>query len=120
MSFCQAEYHREYRATHPEYCERERVTRSRYRARRNVAWRAQLASKLVLAGCADCGGRAVHFHHVDPALRHKNVSDMGDYSAAMRDEELAKCVALCASCHAKRHNRAKNFRGITRWNKGVQ
>ncbi len=110
-----AEYKRRFRAEHPEYCAREKKQRAAYRASRNVAWRAELREMLAKAGCLDCGGTAVHFHHVDPAQRHKNVSDMGDYSKAMRDAELAKCVPLCASCHAKRHGRVKNFRGITRW-----
>lgn len=111
------EYKRRYRADHPEYCARERAQRVRYRAGRNKEWRAELHRMLSESGCIDCGGVAVHYHHVDPTTRHKNVSDMGDYSRAMRDAELAKCVPVCASCHAKRHDRRKNFRGVVPWSK---
>ena len=113
----ESEYKRQYRASHPEYCERERAQRAAYRAARNVAWRAELHRMLANSGCADCGKEAVHLHHIDPATRHKNVSDMGDYSQSMRDAEIAKCVPLCASCHARRHNRSKNFGGAVPWSK---
>lgn len=111
------EYKRRYRASHPEYCERERAQRAAYRAARNIIWRAELHELLSMLGCADCGGAAVHFHHVDSSIRHKNVSDMGDYSKRMRDAELRKCVPLCASCHAKRHHRSQNFGGVAPWSK---
>ena len=65
--------------------------------------------------CADCGARwpgvCMDFHHIDeeskdPTLRGNKasmVTRMRKWSYKRIDEELAKCVVLCACCHRLRH-----------------
>ncbi len=56
--------------------------------------------------CALCGytgpPRALHFHHVDPANKSFAVAGAGiTRSLASSRAEAAKCVLLCATCHAE-------------------
>jgi hypothetical protein len=41
------------------------------------------------------------FHHVDPATKFMDVSDMSTrgYSKIRIEEEIKKCVLLCKECH---------------------
>lgn len=43
-------------------------------------------------------------HHVDPKEKLHNVSQLFAYSWAVVEEELKKCVLLCAHCHRILHN----------------
>lgn len=63
----------------------------------------------------NCGGKCVdcqieindrnpsifEFHHTDPT--QKEFSDFANKSSKIVDEELKKCVLLCANCHKMRH-----------------
>jgi hypothetical protein len=56
--------------------------------------------------CAVCGyagsPAALHFHHVDPATKSFAVAGAGiTRSLAASRAEAAKCVLLCARCHAE-------------------
>ncbi len=55
--------------------------------------------------CARCGfdehPSALQFHHVDPSQKEFGIGHKGiTLSIARAREEAAKCVLLCASCHA--------------------
>lgn len=61
-----------------------------------------------LSKCEICGesyGPALHFHHIDPSSKKDNVSKMinSTYSLEEIDEEIDKCIVLCANCHLKLH-----------------
>jgi hypothetical protein len=82
---------------------------ARCEARRVVAWRRKVKRILVeeaggaclLCGYADCPA-ALQFHHVDPSQKSFALSRQGvTRSLARAREEAAKCVLLCANCHAK-------------------
>ena len=46
--------------------------------------------------------RALHFHHVDPSSKRFHLSMQGaTRSLASARAEMAKCVLLCANCHAE-------------------
>ncbi|MFI4985305.1 MAG: HNH endonuclease [Solirubrobacterales bacterium] len=56
--------------------------------------------------CALCGYNrctaALHFHHVDPDSKQFHLSMQGvTRSIASARAEMAKCVLLCANCHAE-------------------
>jgi hypothetical protein len=58
--------------------------------------------------CKQCGEdhiACLEFHHRDPSLKHKKVSQMPSegYSVDSIMAEIAKCDVLCANCHAKLH-----------------
>lgn len=62
-------------------------------------------------GCEDCGTHEglLDHHHVDPATKSHNISDMYNYSLDALEDELEKCVILCRSCHKKRHAIPNNY-----------
>lgn len=50
--------------------------------------------------CAWCGHIGnIHYHHIKPSEKKHNVSRMWCYSQKKIDEEIAKCIPLCANCH---------------------
>jgi hypothetical protein len=56
--------------------------------------------------CASCGyarhPAALQFHHLDPATKSFGLGVRGiTRSIARLREEAAKCVLLCANCHAE-------------------
>jgi hypothetical protein len=58
--------------------------------------------------CEQCGYdrcvEALEFHHTDPSLKDFNVSSKGYTRSWKRvQEELDKCVMLCANCHRELH-----------------
>ena len=63
--------------------------------------------------CMDCGGTfpdyCMDFHHLDeetknPSIGRKSFTDrMSRFSIKRIDEELGKCVIICANCHRVRH-----------------
>jgi len=64
--------------------------------------------------CSRCGWdkhpAALQFHHTDPSSKEFNLSantllrEKGNY-----EEELAKCILLCANCHAIEHQNGDRF-----------
>ncbi len=61
------------------------------------------------APCVSCGefqpAFCMDYHHLDPTLKHKGVAQMiTDNSWKRIEEEISKCVLLCANCHRKVHD----------------
>ena len=55
-------------------------------------------------GCARCGEDdpyCLHFHHIDPQEKKYCVGIKGRSSFRSMEDEVAKCILLCANCHAK-------------------
>lgn len=82
-----------------------------------TAWRRRLKETLVaeaggacaLCGYARCLG-ALQFHHVDPTTKRMTISRRGmTRSVAEARAEAAKCVLLCANCHAEVENGAADL-----------
>lgn len=78
--------------------------------RERVAARRRKVKELLVAeaggACALCGydrfAGALHFHHIDPATKSFGIANQGITRSvdAMR-AEAAKCVLVCANCHAE-------------------
>jgi len=55
-------------------------------------------------GCSECGYKkhpdALHFDHVNPESKTKEISRMHGYSRKQLKNEMRKCRVLCANCHA--------------------
>jgi transposase len=69
--------------------------------------------------CALCGYHrspaALHFHHLDPEAKTFELSRNGvTRSIARAREEAAKCLLLCANCHAEVEAGSANVEGLTR------
>lgn len=91
------------------YRELERVRQQRKRAR----LRSEVRSIKERAACTDCGEShpaCLQFHHRDPSTKLDRINRLMAESKS-RDvimAEIAKCLVLCANCHAKRHWNEQN------------
>ena len=64
--------------------------------------------------CTRCGYNrspaAMAFHHTDPAAKEIRVTETFNRSWDAVKKELAKCILLCANCHAEVHEELHNSR----------
>jgi transposase len=80
-------------------CRMERVSEWRRRTKRRLI--AEAGGACILCGYDRCAG-ALHFHHLDPQTKSLALSREGvTRSLAEARAEAAKCVLLCANCHAE-------------------
>lgn len=80
-------------------CRMEHVSRRRRRMKLILVEEA--GGHCVLCGYNRCAA-ALHFHHVDPDSKQFHLSMKGvTRSIAVARAEMAKCVLLCATCHAE-------------------
>jgi hypothetical protein len=59
--------------------------------------------------CVKCGEKRYYvldFHHLDPTLKYKSVTDLqfNAYSIKTIDKEIEKCILLCRNCHSEFHH----------------
>ena len=65
---------------------------------------------LKAAPCNDCGmtwpPKVMHFHHIDPSTKTASLAHLVSLGRPIEelDAEIAKCILLCANCHAMRHD----------------
>ena len=80
-------------------CRMERVVRRRRQMKAILV--EQAGGRCVLCGYDRCIA-GLHFHHVDPDSKQFNLSMQGvTRSLTTARAEMAKCVLLCANCHAE-------------------
>lgn len=61
-------------------------------------------------GCAVCGEReptCLDFHHIDPSKKELENGALMKCSFSRIQEEISKCIVLCANCHRKEHQRIR-------------
>ncbi len=65
------------------------------------------------SGCSKCSeidSVCMDFHHIDPTLKDRNVSEMYKYGSLNKVKlEIKKCILLCANCHRKEHRDIVQF-----------
>ena len=87
-------------------CRSESVTRWRREAKRTLV--AELGG-----ACARCGYsraiEALHFHHVDPETKRFALGRAMSSSMESLREEAAKCILLCANCHAEEEAKLRGW-----------
>jgi hypothetical protein len=69
------------------------------------AWYKNLKANLKCSVCGESHPACLHFHHTNPAVKDGSVSSMIGAGAPKKKilVEIAKCIVLCANCHAKLH-----------------
>lgn len=58
-------------------------------------------------GCCICGEKTLcclDFHHLDPATKKREVSDMSTHKMDSVIDEIEKCICVCKNCHQKIHH----------------
>lgn len=87
-------------------CRSESVSRWRREAKRALV--AELGG-----ACSRCGYaraiEALHFHHVDPATKRFGLGRAMSSSMESLREEAAKCILLCANCHAEEEAKLRGW-----------
>ena len=74
--------------------------------------------------CKQCGYyrclEALEFHHADPAKKDFNISSRGYTRSWKRvQEELDKCIMLCANCHRETHAKLAALSRNTKMKSGL-
>lgn len=83
-------------------CRQERVSEWRRRVKRRLI--SEAGGRCIVCGYDRCAG-ALQFHHRDPATKCFSLSDNGvARNLSLARAEAAKCVLLCANCHAEVEN----------------
>ncbi len=86
--------------------------RSEYLKKAVIKRRKMLMEKAIAykgGKCAICGysksSRALNFHHVNPAEKSFGISARGITRSWKKvQNELDKCILVCANCHAEIHD----------------
>ena len=67
-----------------------------------------LKESLVCYDCGDDRAPVLDFHHLDPTTKEISVSKAAyrGWSVGRLQQEIEKCVVLCANCHRMRHYNA--------------
>ena len=81
------------------------------RNRRRKLFLAKANQQKQLLGCSNCGynkyGAVLEWHHLNPLQKDFNLSDlMRDASFVkweLYQQEIKKCILLCANCHREWH-----------------
>ena len=89
-----------YREEHPE---KTKASIQKYKEKKQ-----QLVNEYKTYGCSICGYdkclQALDLHHKDPQEKDSSVADLVCKAGIARvEEELSKCVVLCANCHREHH-----------------
>jgi transposase len=83
-------------------CRSEAVARRRRKVKEILVGEA--GGRCLICGYDRCAG-ALEFHHLDPLTKRLPLSAQGiAYALATLRTEAAKCVLLCANCHAEVEN----------------
>lgn len=61
------------------------------------------AQKIKCIKCGETDKSKLHFHHIDPSKKDFTIGQMRNYSLEKYQEEINKCVVLCAHCHKTFH-----------------
>jgi hypothetical protein len=101
--------HKEYSREHYlRNKERLLIANTAYKKRRWQEWK-DYKSTLACTKCGFSHLAALDFHHVDPNEKEYNINRLisnGQFKKA--EEELKKCIVLCANCHRIHHYEEKS------------
>lgn len=70
-----------------------------------VKWLKELKATLQCSRCPENHPACLVFHHTDPKEKDLEVASAvrSGWSIERIKAEIAKCIVLCANCHAKEH-----------------
>ena len=91
-------------ATHKE----DYINRNRSYREHNREWLNSIKSQLKCSICGEDRIWCLDFHHTNPSEKEYNISSLvRDGSRQKIEEELKKCIVLCANCHRDIHYKDK-------------
>lgn len=66
-------------------------------------WWREYKARFKCVNCGESHPACIHFHHKDDNKEKSVAEFVSDGCKASILKEIAKCVPLCANCHAKEH-----------------
>lgn len=102
--------------TTPTKIYRRQKCRLCYRKTKNVLRTKRIEAVNIIkerTGCLRCkikDPRVLEFHHLDTSKKDFNIADYyySHYSFEKLEQEIAKCVIICANCHRILHAEERN------------
>ena len=98
-----------------QYDKRKQNGENPYLQQKERGVNKKIKAVLSLGGkCISCGYNknlaALEFHHIDPSIKEFQVDlrVFSNLSNERLEEEVSKCLLLCANCHRELHNPDKN------------
>jgi predicted HNH restriction endonuclease len=94
----------QYKKSHPKTKEQMRLEQRSRREKRKQQIES-LKPKIACEWCGFSNPRALVYHHVDKVSKQDGISSMVMRRLSIETiaQELAKCIVLCANCHAIHH-----------------
>ena len=90
--------------TYADRAEYMRMAVKRRRKKLREMARGSRGNKCAVCGYDKCQ-RALNFHHIDPSKKEFDLASRGlTRSWKKIEEEIKKCVLVCANCHAEIHD----------------
>lgn len=86
--------------------------KSKYQERKKLI--QELKSKTSCMKCGESRGHLLDYHHLDPSIKENTIARLTSNTSSLQkiEEEIGKCIVLCANCHRDFHY-LKNKNGIT-------
>ncbi len=116
--------------TGPQICEQWTLPKTKEKQNQNNKKRKSIHAARIrrfikrykkLVGCTICGWNestwGLHFDHIDPNNKNRDISKMIGYSIHSLKEEMRKCRLVCANCHAS-HTEKQASSGKYSWSQG--
>ena len=101
---CRKIYRDKHYLEHKEYYKDKA---SKYRSKKNKEFE-ELRSTLKCSVCGENRHWCLEFHHLNPNEKESEVTRLKE-SPRRLEEELKKCIVLCANCHRDLHYKERNI-----------
>lgn len=110
MAWADPEARRAYDREWSKKNSKKRQTLNKLWTDKRVAWLREYKATLKCERCGENHPAALQFHHPDPSAKEGNIANRNSrWSIERVMKEIAKCIVLCANCHAKEHWNDRNF-----------
>lgn len=104
-----ASKNREYQARWYKANKRTQYARIKERQKFLTQWFAEYKRTISCSKCGESNPVCLDFHHVDPTNKRTGRLSLGGairtkgWGLKRIQEEISKCIVLCANCHRKEH-----------------
>ena len=113
--FDQTEYMRKYMARWYQK-NKTKIIQTNYARQKKRRQKTKQKAIVYLGGkCCKCGYKKylklLEFHHEDPNTKDADICRILDYSWAVIEKELKKCILVCPTCHKEIHYNTRMVQG---------
>jgi len=108
---CQIKKSYQWKKDNPENLKQQQVRQFEKRMARKKELQEWVNNKKLEIGCSICGykefAECLQYHHIDKGNKKNTISTLlsSFYTKERIQEEIDKCIVLCANCHAILHDK---------------